>query len=194
MLKDLVLQNRSYRKFHANKKVSQETLTELVDLARITPSSKNRQPLKYLLLTEQTDTDFLFQQLQWAWHLKDWAGPSVEERPAAYIVMLLDTNLNEYADIDAGISAQTILLGAVEKELGGCIIRTVNHYEVRKRFQLAEEMKIVLVIAIGYPNQEVQLCSPDKNGEIVYFEKEGIHFVPKRGIEDLIIRHKTTSD
>lgn len=187
MLKDLILANRSYRKFYANKKVSRDSLLELIDLARITPSSKNRQPLKYLLLNEQSETDFLFQQLQWAWHLKDWNGPTIEERPPAYIVMLLDTNLNEYADVDAGISAQTILLGAVEKGMGGCIIRTVNHYEVRKRFQLAEEMKIVLVIAIGYPNQEVRLCPPGKNDEIVYFEKEGIHHVPKRGIDDLIL-------
>ena len=194
MLKDLVLKNRSYRKFHADKKVSENTLKELINLARLTPSSKNRQPLKYLLLTESEDTDFLFQQLKWAWYLKEWNGPTVDERPAAYIVMLLDSKLNEHAEIDAGIAAQTILLGAVEKEMGGCIIRTVNHFEVRRNFNLEEEMKIILVIALGFPNQKVQLTSLQENQNVAYYEREGTHFVPKRDLEEIIIKRKSVTE
>jgi len=130
MIKDLVLLNRSYRKFHNDKKVSIETLSQLIDLARNTPSSKNRQPLKYLLVTNEDDVNLVASHLKWAWFLRDWPGPNKSEQPPAYIIMLLDKNLNENAQIDAGISAQTILLGAVEMELGGCIIRTVNRYAV----------------------------------------------------------------
>ena len=190
MLRDLVLKNRSYRKFHADKNVSENTLKELLEMARLTPSSKNRQPLKYLLLTEQKDTDFVFQQLKWAWYLKDWTGPSVDERPSAYIIMLLDTTLNDHAEIDAGIAAQTILLGAVEKEMGGCIIRTVNHYEVSRNYNLGEELKIILVIALGFPKQKVQLTTLQDKQNIEYYEKEGIHFVPKRSLEEIIIKRK----
>jgi len=194
MLKDLVLKNRSYRKFHADKKVSENTLKELLEMARLTPSSKNRQPLKYLLLTEQKDTDFVFQQLKWAWYLKDWTGPSVDERPSAYIIMLLDTGLNDHAEIDAGIAAQTILLGAVEKEMGGCIIRTVNHYEVSRNYNLGEELKIILVIALGFPKQKVQLTTLQDKQNIEYYEKEGIHFVPKRSLEELIVKQKPVAE
>ena len=194
MLKDLVHINRSYRKFHADKKVSESTLKELIELARLTPSSKNRQPLKYLLITEQKETDFVFQQLKWAWYLKDWTGPTVEERPAAYVIMLLDSKLNDHAEIDAGIAAQTILLGAVEKEMGGCIIRTVNHFEVKKYFELGEKLKIILVIALGFPNQKVQLTKLKEKKNIEYFEKEGTHFVPKRSLDEIIVKKKHTTE
>ncbi|MCF6169485.1 MAG: nitroreductase family protein [Bacteroidales bacterium] len=194
MLNDLILKNRSYRKFHADKKVEEETLTELVELARNTPSSKNRQPLKYLLLTKPKDTDFLFLQLKWAWYLKDWPGPALNERPPAYILMLLDTRLNENADIDAGIAAQSILLGAVEKGMGGCIVRTVNHYEVKKHFALEEELKIILVLAIGFPNQEVRLTPLETSSDVAYFEEGGVHFVPKRKLEEIIIRAKPVAE
>ncbi|RLD43375.1 MAG: nitroreductase [Bacteroidetes bacterium] len=191
MLKNLVLKNRSYRKFHADKKVSESKLRALIDLVRQTASSKNRQPLKYLLLTEQQDTDFVFQQLKWAWYLKEWNGPTVSERPPAYILMLLDTKLNDHAEIDAGIAAQTILLGAVEQEMGGCIIRTVNHFEVKRYFKLEEDLKIILVIALGFPNQKVQLTRLPENQNVAYFEKEDTHFVPKRSLEEIIVRKKT---
>ena len=188
MIKDLVLINRSYRKFHNDKKVSVETLSQLIDLARTTPSSKNRQPLKYLLVTNEDDVNLVASHLKWAWLLKDWNGPNKNEQPPAYIIMLLDKNLNENAQIDAGISAQTILLGAVEMELGGCIIRTVNRHAISSYFNLPSNLELIQVIAIGYPNQKVKLTTSDDTASVNYFEdNEGVHYVPKRKLEDLII-------
>jgi len=186
MLKDLVLRNRSFRKFQADHLVPVETLKSLIDLARVTPSSKNRQPIEYILVTVKDETDFVFNQLSWAKHLKNWAGPKKEERPPAYIIMLLDTMLNEQALIDAGISAQTILLGAVEKGLGGCIIRTVNRNELQQFYQLPQHLDIIQVIAIGKPQQVVKLTSVQVDGKTEYFEDNLIHFVPKRSLEEII--------
>ena len=188
-LEDLVLQNRSYRKFLANHKVSMNTLKYLVNLARITPSSKNLQPLKYILLNKKTDTDIVFENLKWAWYLKEWTGPSTEERPAAYIVMLLDKSLNENAMIDAGIAAQTILLGATEKNLGGCIIRTVNRIELEKYFELPEHFDIIQVIALGVPDQVVGLTEVGKDNSIKYYEDDNeVHWIPKRSLDEIIYK------
>lgn len=189
MLKDLVHKNRSYRKFKKSVKVSRELLVELINLARFAPSSKNRQPLKYILVTDPKETDFVFEQLKWAWFIPDWDGPAPDERPPAYIIMLLDRQLNERADFDAGIAAQTMLLGAVEKGLGGCIIRTVNRYEVSKYFQLPEHLEVILVVALGEPAQLVKLETEDKSGDMAYWmDEEGNHHVPKRKLEDLIYK------
>jgi nitroreductase len=46
MLKDLILETRSYRRFYQDTAVGMETLKELVDLARHSASGENRQPLK----------------------------------------------------------------------------------------------------------------------------------------------------
>lgn len=187
-LKDLILQNRSYRKFDAKEIVSVNDLELLVDLARQTPSSKNKQPLKYILVTEKETTDFVFDQLSWAKHLADWPGPSTDKRPPAYIIMLLDTNVNEEAMIDAGISAQTILLGAVEKGLGGCIIRTVNREKTKTYFNLPSHLKIIQVIAIGKPQQEINLVEV-KDGKTEYYtDKMGTHCVPKRTLDEIIFK------
>jgi len=192
MLKDLVLKNRSYRKFHFDKKVEIDELKQLVDLARLTPSSKNRQPLKYILVTDPEDSHFVFKHLKWAWFLKNWNGPSLQEQPPAYIILALDKDINEQADIDAGIVSQTILLGATEMNMGGCIIRTVNRYELKKYFQLPDSYEIILVIAIGFPNQEVRLSEVKPDGDTQYYEGPGgVHVVPKRSLDDLIILPKS---
>ena len=187
MLKELVLKNRSYRKFHAELSVSPEKLRSLVDLARNTPSSKNLQPLKYILVHDKPVSDRVFSCLGWAKHLKDWDGPSPEEQPPAYIIMLLDKTVSMEAGIDAGIAAQTILLGATESGLGGCIIRTVRRDVLMKFFGLPSTIEIIQVIAIGYPNQDIILTTLPESGSTHYFEEENIHYVPKRNIEDIII-------
>ena len=188
-IKDLVRLNRSYRKFNNAQKVDKEKLIGLVELAGITPSSKNLQPLRYLIVNQENDCKFIFEQLSWAWYLKDWNGPAKDEQPPAYIVICIDTNVNEKADIDAGIAAQTILLGATEAGIGGCIIRTVNRYAVKKHFNLAEGIEVVMVLALGYPNQKIVLAEIEHDGSIEYYEdKEGTHYVPKRKLEDIILK------
>ena len=188
MFKDLVLRNRSYRKFYNDKKVSVDQLKHLIDLARITPSSKNRQPLKYILVTKENEVNMVADQLKWARFLKDWDGPNDNEKPPTYIIILLDKNINIQADIDAGIAAQTILLGAVEEQLGGCIIRSVNRDVISHHFNLPTQLEIIQVIAIGYPNQKVELTIPEEASSVNYYEdSNAIHYVPKRKLEDIII-------
>jgi len=188
MLKDLVNKNRSYRKFNSKRKINNGELLELIDLARITASSKNKQPLKYKIITEKKDLDFVFEQLSWAWYLKDWKGPLESERPTAYIVVFLDKDINDNAFIDVGIASQTILLGAVEKGLGGCIVRTINHYKMQEYFNFAENLDLIQVIALGEPAQEVETVAIEKSGSIEYFEnEEKSHFVPKRSLSEIVI-------
>ncbi len=188
MIKELVLHNRSYRKYFFDKKISLDQLKQLIDLARVTPSSKNRQPLKYILVNDENHCREVFKHLRWAWFFKDWHGPSQSEQPPAYIVVVQDTNLNDEADIDVGIACQTMLLGAAEMGMGGCIIRTVNRYEIQKLFHLDDTMEVVLVVAIGYPNQKVVLSEVGEDGNTVYYENEqGDHVVPKRALEEVII-------
>lgn len=188
MLKDIVYNNRSYRKFNSKREISRDELLEFVDNARVTASSKNRQPLKYKLINKKGDLEFVFKQLSWAWYLKDWKGPKEEERPTAYIAVFLDKDLNDNAFIDVGIASQTILLSAVEKGLGGCIIRTVNRYRMRKRFAYPENLDLVQIIALGEPAQDIEIVDLDESGSIEYYENEQkVHFVPKRSLKDIII-------
>ncbi|MEJ2067528.1 MAG: nitroreductase family protein [Deltaproteobacteria bacterium] len=190
-LRDLVLRNRSYRRFDESHQVSHETLVELIGLARCTPSAANRQPLKYILSADPQTNDRIFPCLAWAAYLKDWDGPAPGERPTAYIVILIDETITKDWWCDDGIVAQTILLGAVEKGLGGCMIGSINKERLRQELDIADHLKIRLVVALGKSAEQVELEDLESVGDIRYWrDNEGVHHVPKRTLAELIITAK----
>lgn len=189
MLKDLALKNRSYRRFDNSVAIPMSTLEDLVDLARICPSAGNKQPLRFILSTSREDNDAIFDCLKWAAYLKDWGGPTQAERPSAYIVMLNTAKDWDFAKFDLGIMGQTMLLGAVEKGLGGCMVGAIDRERLRAHFALAPELEVSLVLALGKPAEEVRLVDLPADGSIKYFRDDaGTHFVPKRSASELILR------
>lgn len=189
MFKDLVLKNRSYRRFYQEKKVERETLVKLIDLTRFTASGMNKQPLRYIISTDEKLNNEINNTLVWAGYIKGWISPKDGEKPSSYIVMLKDLSLGNSAVQDQGIHAQTILLGAVEENLGGCIIANINKKELARVLNIDEKMyEIVMVIPIGYPKEEVIIEELKEDGDIKYYRDENqIHHVPKRSLEDIIL-------
>lgn len=191
MLKELVLRNRSYRRFDQSARVAPETLRGLVDLARLTPSARNGQPLKYLLLHSEEACATMFPFLMWAGYLKDWDGPVDGERPSAYVVVLGDTSISNTYNVDPGIAAQTLLLGAVEEGLGGCILGSIQREAIRETFKIAEKFEILYVIALGKPVETVVLEDLQGDEDCKYWRDEKqVHHVPKRVLKDVIVGEK----
>ena len=186
MLKDLILKNRSYRRFYQEKEVSKEILAELVDLARLSPSARNAQPLKYILINEPEKNAVVFKYLSWAGYLTNWHGPEEGEKPAAYIIMVNDTTISSNFFSDNGIASQSILLGAVEKGLGGCIIGSVERLQMQRELNIPQQYKVVQVIALGVPKEEVVIEDLDKDHKY-WRDMKGVHHVPKRSLNDTII-------
>lgn len=189
MIKELILKNRSYRRFHQEIAISRQTLEELVDLARLSPSGANLQPLKYILSCDAKKNALIFPHLAWAGYLKDWPGPPEGERPSAHIVILGDTEIRRPFECDHGIAAQSILLGAAEKGLGGCIIGSIDHEGLRAALKILPSYEILLVLALGKPKETVVLEEVNSSGDIKYWrDDEGKHHVPKRKLEEIIIK------
>ena len=188
MLKDLVTKNRSCRRFHQDFTIEEKTLIELVNLARLSASAGNLQSLKYILSCESEKNSKIFKYLRWAAYLKDWPGPSEGERPSAYIVVLGDNLIGTNFYCDHGIAAQSILLGAVEKGLGGCILASIDKDGLRNALNIAKNFEILLVIALGKPKEKVVIENLRPDGDIKYWrDKDGTHHVPKRSLDDIII-------
>ncbi len=189
MLKELVRANRSYRRFHQDVPVNLETLELLIDLARLSASGANRQPLKYVLCCDPQVNERVFPLLAWAGYLKDWDGPVEGERPAAYIVILGDTEVSTSFGVDHGIAAQSIMLGAVEQGLGGCMIASVKWKQLRQALDIPERYEVLLVLALGTPQEEVVVEDVGPEGDIRYYRDEaGVHHVPKRPLAELILK------
>lgn len=188
MLRTLILKNRSYRRFDQSKVVDKVLLRDLVDLARISPSAANLQPLKYILTNDAEVNKKIFPTLSWAGYLRNWSGPDEGERPAAYITVLGDTAIKKTINCDHGIAIQSVLLGAVEKDLGGCVIASINRDELREVLSIPERFEILLVIALGVPKEEVKLELVGRDGSIEYWrDKNEIHHVPKRTLDEIIL-------
>ena len=188
MIKDLIVKNRSYRRFYEEHKIDVKDLHELVDYARLSASAANLQPLKYVLSSEVKKNNTIFPHLGWAGYLKDWPGPEKGERPSAYIVILLDTQISKTAGCDHGIAAQSILLGAASKGLGGCMIASIQRTQLVQALDIPKKYEILLVIALGKPKEEVRIEEVGLEGNIQYWrDQDDIHHVPKRSLDEIII-------
>lgn len=189
MLKDLITRSRSYRRFYQDQPVDMQTLRELVDLARLSPSGANLQPLKYFLSCDPEQNALIFQHLAWAGYLKEWPGPEEGERPSAYIIILGDTSISKTFGCDHGIAAQSIMLGAAERGLGGCLIGSVQRQELLQALNIPQGFEILLVLALGKPKEQVVVEPLGESGSVRYWRDEAqVHHVPKRHLDDLILR------
>ena len=187
MIEELVRKNRSYRRFYENKGIENETLKELINLARLSPSAGNLQPLKYVLSNTPEKNNLIFPCLAWAGYLKEWSGPQEGERPAAYVVILGDTNITRKFGCGHGIAAQSILLGATEKGLNGCIVGSIRRKMLRDFLGIPQRYEILIVIALGV-RKEMVVIEEVKGGDIRYWRDEkGVHHVPKRPLSEIIL-------
>ncbi|MHB1651815.1 MAG: nitroreductase family protein [Desulfitobacteriaceae bacterium] len=188
MLKELITKNRTYRRFYQEEKVPMDTLKEMIDLARLTSSGGNLQSLRYVLSNQEEKNELIFKTLKWAGYLSDWHGPVEGEKPSAYIIMLQDQRISKTYFWDHGLAAQSILLGLTEKGLGACQFNSINRTVLATELNLPDYYEIVTVMAIGKPKETVVLDELDDSGNIKYWrDEQGIHHVPKRKLEDLIV-------
>lgn len=190
MIEDLIRKNRSCRRFYQNHALKKDDMENLVNLARLSASAGNLQPLKYITSTNPAKNEFIFRQLAWAAYLKDWKGPIEGERPSAYIIILGDTEIAKDFGCDHGIAAQSILLGAREEGLAGCLVGSINRERLREELEISARYKILLVVALGKPKEKVVIETVKADGSIRYWrDGKGLHHVPKRDLGDIILQN-----
>lgn len=187
-LKDLVLKSRTYRRFDETFEITTPILENLIELARLSPSAANRQPLKFIICDTKPLCQKVFPALAWAGYLKEWSGPAEGERPTAYIIILGDKTVSESFGVDHGIAAQSIMLGAAESGLGGCIIQSVKKDVIVEELNIPDNYEILLVLALGKPIEKVVLEEVSENNIKYWRDVNGTHHVPKRRLNDLILK------
>jgi nitroreductase len=188
MIADLIKANRSCRRFDEQYPITIPILRELVDLARLSASAANLQPLRYILACEPGVNAKIFECLKWAYYLKEWPGPAPGQRPGGYIIMMNDTRISKTLDCDHGIAAQSILLGARERGLAGCMLAAVNRPKLGTLLKIPEHLQIMLVLAVGKPLETIVIDDLEPEGDLRYWrDAQEVHHVPKRRLEDIIV-------
>ena len=186
MLIDLLQKNRSYRGYDETYRISRATLEALIDCTRYTASSVNMQPLKYFVASEPETVSRIQPLTHWAGKLKELHLPHEGRRPTAFITVCQDFSISDSPTMfqrDIGIAAQTILLAATEKGLGGCMIGSFEKGALKELLQLPAQIEPMLVLAIGKPDEAVLLTEVGPDGSTDYYRDENDrHYVPKRAL------------
>ena len=183
-LASLLAKNRSTRGFDTSFKVRKDQLLSLVEAARLAPSAMNQQALRYRLVTEE-EASLLLPHIRLGAALPDMKLPLEGTEPNAFIVVCA-TKEGRFVDIDMGISAQTILLRAVEMGLNGVCIMAFDSEAVQKALQLP--LVPQLLIAIGRSAERIEVVDIHEGESQTYYRRNGVHFVPKLTTEDLLIK------
>ena len=191
MIKDLVYRNRSCRRFREESRLSKEDLLALVDLARCTASHRNAQELRFCLVWEKEQCDKVFPLLGFAAALGPEGTPKEGQRPAAYIVILGESKSMNYLWADAGLACQSILLGAAEQGLLGCMFGSVQRERIRPVLGLTEEdPPVLLAVALGYPDEEFVIEEGTLEGSRDYWREGRVHHVPKLPLSELVLERE----
>lgn len=186
MFKDLVKKSRSYRSFDESRSITAQELEELVDLARLCPSSVNLQMLKFIAVHTPDMLAKVQPLTRWAGKLRHLNLPPQGHYPQAFIVICGDDDIFSGSTRmkDVGIAAQTILLGATEMGLGGCMIGSFSMDELKQVLDIPEHLKPELIIGLGKPDEEVRLTEVKDSTD--YYREESVHYVPKRTLKDIL--------
>jgi nitroreductase len=190
-MQEIIARTRTFRRFVEKDPISMATLYELIDLARLGGSARNGQPWQYMIANSPKFCEKIFPHLGWAGYLTDWKGPVEGERPSAYILCLLNKNRlkgpESEAQFDLGVATQNLLLGAMEKRIGGCRIGAFNP-QLASLFKISGHLQLSLVIALGKPRETVILEECKDEDDIRYWRDEhGVHHVPKRSLKNCLI-------
>ena len=183
-LDTLLRRNRSYRGYDPTRVVSHEELKKLVEVTTLVPSGMNRQALRYRLVTED-ESDKVLPLVRLGGALPELHLPFPGTEPRAFLVVASTVPENPVIDIDLGIAAQSLLLKAVEMGLNGIIIRAFDPGKLQEA--LGMDLAPLLVIAIGKGAEDIFLKPVDAGQPLNYYRKDGVHFVPKLKVDDILL-------
>lgn len=184
-LNKLLRRNRSYRGYDTSFEVRADQLRRIIETATLCPSARNQQVLRFRPVL-RNESDKVLKHIRLGGALPELHLPFPGTEPQAFIVICSTVEESKYVDIDLGIVAQTMLLQATELGLGGICIGAFNHAEIKEALNLPYEP--VLVIAIGRPAEHIELVECSESDSLTYYRNDGVHYVPKIRVDDLIIK------
>ena len=185
ILRRLLLHNRSYRGYDNSFVVRDDQLRRIIEVATLCPSARNQQVLRFRPVLG-AESDKVLKHIRLGGALPDLHLPFAGTEPRAFIIICSTVEESKYVDVDLGIVAQSMLLQAVEMGLGGICIGAFDAEPIVEALGL--KYKPLLVLAIGRPKESIELVECEAGASLTYYREEGVHYVPKIRVEDLILK------
>lgn len=185
---EAIMNRRSIRKFE-QKEIAYDTLEKLVDCARMAAYVVNTQPLKFMIINDEKTRSAVFEHTKWGAMIEN-GTPKENERPTAFIAVFGDRNIkaNSSFDVEAGAAITSMMLAAVEEGLASCWLGAINRKAIKEIIYNSDDMELLFLLALGYPAQK-SVAVEIKNGDTKYYMgDDNILRVPKRSLEEVIIK------
>lgn len=162
--KELILKRESCRNY-SDKKVDRDDLVEIVDIASMSPSACNSQPWKFIIVDDEKIK--LIPPLLQGGGFNKWTV----NVPSFIIICETFAKLGDgvcndsqhYAQIDIGIAAANLTLAATSQGLSTCIMGCFDEQMLKEIFNIPNEIRIRLVIAVGYAENDNVINKTRKN-------------------------------
>lgn len=181
---EVICKRRTIRKFK-QKPVPEKTLLQLVDAARLAPSTCNIQPCEFIVVNQPRRLSEVQNCIKWeeASFSATWPGPN--ERPGAYIVFLIDLIKKKKGGAsDVAAAVENALLAAYERGLGGWWIVALHRKKLKKLLRIPHHLHLDSVIALGYPDEN-PVAEEAKDSVRPWQDEGGTVHVPKRRLADV---------
>ncbi len=189
---ELIKNRRTIRRFKQIE-IPDKILVEMIDAARKAPSAANLQPLEYIIITDEMIRNQIFPFIKWAGYIVPHWSPSTEERPIAYIAILVTNINNQFYQRDVGLASSHIIFIAENYSIGSCILCNIDKKQISSILAIPNYILLDSLIALGYKN-EISIME-DNNSKIEYWrdEKKILH-VPKKSLQSIVHLNKYTTE
>lgn len=184
-LDTLLHRNRSHRGYDRTRAVSLDELKKIVEVNTLTPSAMNRQALRFRPVTRETGAEKVLRRIRLGGALPELHLPLPGTEPEAFILVCATVPEDRFADIDLGISLQSMGLKAVEMGLNALIICAFDREGLAEDFGL--DAAPLAVLAVGKGAERIFLKPVGAGESLRYYRKDGVHYVPKLRLEDLLL-------
>ncbi|OGS56011.1 MAG: hypothetical protein A3K60_06390 [Euryarchaeota archaeon RBG_19FT_COMBO_56_21] len=157
-VKDSIRARRSIRKYRS-KSIPREALEELLEAARLAPSSSNLQAWNIVVVTDKATKNTLVP----ASGNQGFVGEC-----SAYLVGVAEADYNA---IDIAIALDHISLRAVELGLGTCWIGDFDPQMTKKILGIPDNLKVHICMTLGYPAQSPPARKRKQMDELFFRDK-----------------------
>jgi nitroreductase len=146
---EAIEKRRSIRSYESTP-VPEEKLEKILEAARLAPSASNVQPRHFIVVTDKERRDALAAGM-FARFLK--------QSPVVIVACGDEKKSPKWYPIDVAIAVENMVLAATEEGLGTCWIGSFNENKVRDALRIPENLRVVVLLAVGYPSGKEGLGS-----------------------------------
>lgn len=169
-LLEVFKKRRSIRKYKTIP-IEKEKLFRILEAGRLAPSAANKQPWYFIVVDNEETKKKLFSAYPSEWFIK---APAIIVACANPSLAWRRKDGEEYWKVDLAIAIEHIVLQACSEGLGTCWVCAFNEAEVKKALNIPEEIRVVAMIPIGYPDEEKgEVTNRKQLKEIVFMNSWG---------------------